>query len=215
MENKKGNVVVITLIIIVVAITAGILGWLLAKKTQISATQFTNVKPIVAQQYTVVPAAPSAMTPPVAPAVNNPSFVINGKTAKGFGMEVYFEDGILGSADKTINFSPKNRIIPPNGQPQIGVPEDIYQLTAMDYRAADVIIKEANESPTNTKKAIQKNINGLIVIESADGGFCDNRFAEVVGKKYNYQFSSLGCAHDEKTDFESFEKAIATIKFSN
>lgn len=49
-------------------------------------------------------------------------------------------------------------------------------------------------------------------MESADGGFCDDRYAEVVGKAHNYIFSSLGCDHDEKTDFASFEKVISTLK---
>lgn len=39
MKTQKGNVAVIVLIIVVVAITAGIIGWMLAKKSQVSVPQ--------------------------------------------------------------------------------------------------------------------------------------------------------------------------------
>jgi hypothetical protein len=112
-------------------------------------------------------------------------------------------------------FSPKDRRIPKEGESQVGAPDDIYQMSAINYRTADIITEEAIQSFTNTKKPVQKSINNFTVIESADGGFCDTRFAEVIGKTHNYIFSSLGCYHDEKTDFTSFEKVISTFKFTD
>ncbi|HPN54671.1 MAG TPA: hypothetical protein PLB52_01950 [Candidatus Moranbacteria bacterium] len=45
MKNKKGNIVVITVIIIIVAITAGVIGWLFAKKSQMPIQQNITQKP--------------------------------------------------------------------------------------------------------------------------------------------------------------------------
>jgi len=46
MKNKKGNIVIITIIIIVVAITAGVVGWKFAKKSQAPETQVATTQPV-------------------------------------------------------------------------------------------------------------------------------------------------------------------------
>ena len=45
MRNKKGNVVVIAVIIVIVAISAGLVGWMFAKKTQTSENQALVTQP--------------------------------------------------------------------------------------------------------------------------------------------------------------------------
>ena len=55
MKNKKGNVAVIALIIVIVAITIGVITWLVATKSQAPA-----------QQAVVIQPAPVAKTQPVA-----------------------------------------------------------------------------------------------------------------------------------------------------
>ena len=42
MKNKKGNVVMVALIIAIVAITAGVIGWMFAKKSQAPSSQITT-----------------------------------------------------------------------------------------------------------------------------------------------------------------------------
>jgi hypothetical protein len=211
MKNKKGNIAVITIIILIVAITAGVFGWMLAKKTLTPST-------VVAPSPTKP--APDSQTKPNQISQNsvnsNPQkgFTIDGKKVRGYEIEVYFEEGIIHHSDKLIVFNPKNKIIIPEGQSYVG-PSDDYDFMVSDYRTADAIIKEANQSPMNTKKAVQKEINGFTVVEYADGGVCDGKVAEVKGKTYNYKFSSLGCYHDAETDFAAFEKAIGTMKFIN
>jgi hypothetical protein len=55
MKNKKGNVAMIVLIVVIVAITAGAVGWMFAKKAQLSQPQVAITQPI----------APVAKTQPV------------------------------------------------------------------------------------------------------------------------------------------------------
>ena len=55
MKNKKGNIIMIAVIIIIVAFTAGMIGWLLASKSnsssqQLSVLQNADRKPVVNQQ---------------------------------------------------------------------------------------------------------------------------------------------------------------------
>lgn len=45
MKNKKGNVAVITVIVVIVAITAGVVGWMFAKKSQAPAPQINAIQP--------------------------------------------------------------------------------------------------------------------------------------------------------------------------
>ena len=55
MKNKKGNVTVIALIIVIVAITAGFVGWMFAKKSQAPVQQTVVSQPIqVAQTQSAV-----------------------------------------------------------------------------------------------------------------------------------------------------------------
>jgi len=69
-QNKKGNVAVVAIIIVIVAITAGIIGWLFTKKSQVQvqpvATQST---PTVAQTQPVTTPTPTA--PATQPQTNN------------------------------------------------------------------------------------------------------------------------------------------------
>lgn len=55
MQNKKGNVAVIAVIVAVVAVTAGVIGWMFAKKSQAPAPQSVAIRQ---------PAEPSVQTSP-------------------------------------------------------------------------------------------------------------------------------------------------------
>ena len=64
MQNKKGNVAVIAIVIVIVAITAGIVGWMFAKKSETSVSQTppqqevdgSQVKNVAEEQKPAVPA---------------------------------------------------------------------------------------------------------------------------------------------------------------
>lgn len=47
MKNKQGNAAVIVFIVVIVAITAGAIGWMFAKKTEAPAAQVTTAQPTV------------------------------------------------------------------------------------------------------------------------------------------------------------------------
>ena len=206
MGNKKIPTSIGTIVIIIIAVTVGAFIWLGNKESELDLSLPENQRDLQASQTENENMQASRQ-------IAKPGFQRNGKTITGNGIEAYFEDGIFSFNETEVVFSPKDRFIPEGGESQIGAPEDVYILDVRDYRTAEAIIQEANESPLNTKKPIQKHINGLTIVEWADGGFCDNRNAEVIGKSYNYVFSSLGCHHNEQADFGSFEKVILTIKF--
>ena len=62
MKNKKGNVAVIAIIIVIVAITAGVVGWLVARKSQAPVVNQPAVQPIT-QTPVVQPAQQSTAAP--------------------------------------------------------------------------------------------------------------------------------------------------------
>jgi uncharacterized protein HemX len=93
--RKKGNAAVIAIIIVIVAITAGIIGWNFAKKSQAPTQQ-------VATQTTNTQLADA--TAQVVPQNAESSFQQDGNMIRGYGIEAYFEDGILGVNGTTINF---------------------------------------------------------------------------------------------------------------
>lgn len=62
MKNKKGNVAVIALIIVVVAITAGVIGFLFAKKTQAPTQQTTVAQSAKQLAQTIAPISQSTDT---------------------------------------------------------------------------------------------------------------------------------------------------------
>jgi lipopolysaccharide export LptBFGC system permease protein LptF len=52
MKNKKGNVAVIAIIIVIVAITAGVIGWMFAKKSQVSVQEIKPATQLVSDNET-------------------------------------------------------------------------------------------------------------------------------------------------------------------
>jgi len=81
MKNKKGNVAVITIIIVIVAITAGVIGWLIARTTQAPALQPVATQPQQVQTAEPTNAPISALTnttaatapAPASQAIQNPA----------------------------------------------------------------------------------------------------------------------------------------------
>ena len=73
MKNKKGNVAVIAIIIVVVAITVGVIGWLFAKNLQAPTPQpmVTQTTAPVAQTQPAVQRATPASQPSVQPVQND------------------------------------------------------------------------------------------------------------------------------------------------
>jgi len=139
------------------------------------------------------------------------SFHQEGNIIRGNGMEAYFENGILSFRDDVVIFGPKDGVV----SKESNGPADSYQLQSVARRSLEDILLQINQDPILTKNPIQKTINGLIVVEWGSGGICYNRLAEVIGRTNNYRFSSLGCYHDEKTDFDAFEQVISTMKLDN
>lgn len=67
MKNKKGNVAVIAIIIVVVAITAGVIGWLLSNRNQTPVQQAAVTQPAPVKSVTQTPATqPVAVAQPTA-----------------------------------------------------------------------------------------------------------------------------------------------------
>ena len=85
MKNKKGNVMVIAIIIVIVAITAGVLGWLFAAKSQApsaqtisqSTTPQTPTQPAVQVAEPATQSAPSATQSAPSATQSAPSAVEN------------------------------------------------------------------------------------------------------------------------------------------
>lgn len=207
MDNKKLAYILLAIISILLAVVV-FLFFELNKKVAVPVATVNPLSVSKPEKPKTETPFPAETTPPVARSI----FQVDGKTARGNGVEAYFEEGILDVNEAAIVFRPKDMLLPKKGEDPTSAPEDIYQFMADNYRIADDIVKESVQSTLALKEPVEKTINGLTVVETVEGGMCENRFAEVVGKRHNYIFASLGCFHNEKEDFASFEKVIATMK---
>jgi len=77
MENKKGNIVVVAIIIVIVAITFGAIGWLIARKTQAPVQNIQTAAPqpsmpvVQTQPNTTISETTPATQPETTPSTNN------------------------------------------------------------------------------------------------------------------------------------------------
>lgn len=69
MKNKKGNVAVFAIIVVVVAITAGIIGWMFAKKSQLT----TQQQAVALQQLAKSSQQPATQPTPEGPIIQDKS----------------------------------------------------------------------------------------------------------------------------------------------
>src|SRR5680860_162999 len=88
-----------------------------------------------------------------------------------------------------------------------------FQLEIEDYRSAKDIIKNFKDYNKNlTIEPFVLKVGDFEVIKYAEGGMCEKRAMKVIGKRFNYDFSSDGCVNDQETDFNYLIKTIEEMK---
>ena len=146
---------------------------------------------------------------------------ISKNTYTGKGIQIYFKDNYIYSTSTdgdnfgVIFFGPlRPEEYSKNMHP-------MYDLAFIDTRTAEDIIKSAetlengSKNPTLMFNPIIIEKNGFTAVKWAEGGYCENRYIEIIGTKYNYHFSSLGCAKSREYDFNYFEEVLNNTKLIN
>ncbi len=135
-----------------------------------------------------------------------------------YGVQIYFKDGFTfnagssGNYNASINFGPQSKLEMMSGRRDL--------LDFGKVRTADAVIKGAEitetgaANPLITVKPTIKKRNGFVAVEWAEGGNCENRILEIIGTKYNYIMSSLGCQETREYDFKYFEDLMDNIKLT-
>ena len=222
MKNKKGNIAVIAIIIVIVAITAGVSSWMFAKKSQIPTPQVVATQPTVPVAQTQPAVQPATTQQQVAqPAPTDETANWQTYTNAKYGIEFKYPAGYKTIIDENAgdpSFSVNNpekdvRVSGDGPYPQyaftisvlhsfIGGDPDKFQTPAewaKNQKKSDSTLKE-------------ETINGIAMYaaDTATGG----------GQKLkeNYMFVKKGNVYDfytityKKSDVG--QKILSTLKFT-
>ena len=226
MKNKRGNVVVIVIIIVIVAITASVVTWLVATKTQapiqqVAVTQPTTLKEMqsdtqIDNRILLTPQNTSqyftSSTTACDEAFNDDtanSQIAYNNDEKGIQFEIPFNQN-WGSKKFKLNPFDLNNNNLSFGSMSIFEGCSTIRSYSLDFKPAmpaeKVVIEiEKGITPITTK------INDLTVIKYVQADMCTNSFMEVIGKKFNYLFST-SCGVDAVKDSQNLENIIKSVK---
>jgi hypothetical protein len=125
-------------------------------------------------------------------------------------ISINFIDGYKKYNDNRIGFGP---LVNNDGPSPISgaAQSHQFQLDIKNYKSAVAIIDEYRDRAMVIKPNLVK-IGEFEVVKYAQGGLCEERIMEVVGRKYNYQFSTSGCHDSQNNDFNYLSKAISQMK---
>ncbi len=205
LEPKKNNIVPIVIIIVIVAITAGVIGFLLAKKTQAPATE-------PAAQTSEVKTASDVQKPVVQPAETTQSVdeTASWKTYTNakYGFEFKYPADLITKEDLSgtvfgVSFSDKN-----------GMKND--QIAINQYKASELPsinsliqqIKKDRLALSEPSEYLVSGIKGLQIIENAPVP----QYKVFIEKdSFTYIFSIA----NESPRLSEFNKILSTFKFTN
>lgn len=125
-------------------------------------------------------------------------------------IDINFVDGFEKYNDNIILFGPLKNVVESKIDDNRQV--HIYQLTTISYKSAQEIIKDYNVVSTTTFKPTTIKIGNFEVVKYAEGGMCEERTLEVIGKKYNYRFSADGCHNSQEVDFNYLTDTIKQLR---
>ena len=90
-----------------------------------------------------------------------------------------------------------------------------YELTLLPSRTAEVAKRTIEGRGSDiVPNATVRTINGLTVVQYTDVGLCSYPTMELVGKKYNYSFTT-SCGGDTQEEWNVLEKVVESIKLTN
>ena len=124
---------------------------------------------------------------------------------------VNFLDGYKIYNDRQIGFGPLSRNLGPDPQDESLVHH--FDLEIEDYREAKYVISNLKSYNKNlTIEPVILKVGDFEVVKYAEGGMCEKRAMKVIGKRFNYDFSSNGCVNDSETDFDYLTKTIEQME---
>ncbi len=113
--------------------------------------------------------------------------------------------------DRQIGFGPLSRNLGPNPQDESLVHH--FDLEIEDYLEAKYVISNLKSYNKNlTIEPVILKVGDFEVVKYAEGGMCEKRAMKVIGKRFNYDFSSNGCVNDGETDFDYLTKTIEQME---
>ena len=123
-------------------------------------------------------------------------------------IQIYFQDGYLKYSDTQIGFGP---VVEANfsPDPSVDIPHRSFLLEIKDHKSLEDLM--IDNQVRNTESEIIK-IADFEAIKYQEGGVCEERVIEVVGKQYNYKFSSDGCINSRDYDFNYLEEEISGME---
>ena len=173
MKNKKGNVVVIAIIVAIVAITAGVIGFLFAKKIQAPATE-----PAVTQ-----PVAQKSVTQPADETVDWKTYTDN---KNGFEIK-YPKEWVL----ENTNYDYQNGVGLASAESAKIIAKNKSQELAYQYDIA-VVVYDSISSLPGIKNYSIKNIDEYIQKNNVQYGVLHNPAKVTFAGKEAYSFVATG-----------------------
>jgi len=89
-----------------------------------------------------------------------------------------------------------------------------YVLRFLHQRTAQAAVTSIEGADSAITPATQtRTINGLTVVQYTDAGTCSYPTMEVIGQKYNYQFSTY-CGENSSEEWSYLENIVKSVKLS-
>lgn len=209
MKNKKGNVAIIAIIIVIVAITAGVIGWLLATKNQAPAQQ-AAAQPAPVKSVTQTQPAATQPTAPAQSADETADWQTYSNKMFEYSLKVPKEYAIASLGDNVLSL--------PNGEH----PKDSSASISGNYNGEKIIINlhsEDNYVPNggcyqsgDFVKTIILDSNKESICKDLNSGMYGD-FYIAIGQK-NTVISIAGDKDKTEQTQTIFEKIISTFKFT-
>lgn len=93
-------------------------------------------------------------------------------------------------------------------------PIQFYDLTYLPARTAASAVHTIESRGTEVvPNTTVRTINGLTVVQYTDAGLCSYPTMEVIGKKYNYSFTT-SCGMDEEDEVTYLENIVKSVKLT-
>jgi hypothetical protein len=87
-----------------------------------------------------------------------------------------------------------------------------YSLTFLPARTAQEAVRAIQSRGTEVvPNATVRTINGLTVVQYTDAGICSYPTLEVIGTKYNYNFTT-SCGGDSEVDWQYLEDIVKSME---
>jgi len=88
---------------------------------------------------------------------------------------------------------------------------DQYSINVVPHMSAKDVLEQALISPVNVMSSTIERVGDYEVVSYVNGGSCEFRIIDVIGRSNNLRFLNNGCVHSRQIDFSLFKEIVKTV----